>query len=55
MLRTGAVWLDRDEMEFRLLERFHLTRCPLFGPNRGWKVVQVAFGGRGLAGTLQTW
>ena len=43
---TGGVWLDRDEMEFRLLERFHLARRPVLGICRGLQVVQVAFGGR---------
>lgn len=43
---AGGVHPDRDEMEFRLLERFHQVRCPVLGICRGLQVVQVALGGR---------
>ena len=43
---TGDVQPDRDEMEFRLLERFHLARRSVLGICRGLQIVQVALGGR---------
>lgn len=42
---TGSVQTDRDEMEFRLVERFRQARRPVLGICRGLQVVQVAFGG----------
>jgi putative glutamine amidotransferase len=42
---THSVQLDRDEMEFRLLERFRVARRPVLGICRGLQVVQVNLGG----------
>jgi putative glutamine amidotransferase len=43
---TGGVQPDRDELEFRLLERFRQARRPVLGICRGLQVIQVALGGR---------
>ena len=43
---TGRAPHDRDDMEFRLLERFLQARRPVLGICRGLQVIQVALGGR---------
>jgi putative glutamine amidotransferase len=43
---TSSIQPDRDDMEFRLLERFLESQRTVFGICRGLQVIQVFLGGR---------